>query len=71
MKNVFHERLKKLRLEKEISQAKIAVIFKISQQTYSFWELGKFEPDIETIKAIAGFFDVSVDYLVGASNSFN
>lgn len=68
MINKFPERLKKLRTDKELSQAKIAIIFKVAQPSYAKWEMGKSQPGIETLIQIATFFDVTVDYLIGASN---
>ena len=57
--------LKKLRGEKRLSQAELAEILKISQQTIASWEVGRTEPDNEMLVKIAKYFDVSVDYLLG------
>lgn len=40
-----------------------------ASSTYSNWEYGNREPDIEQIKAIASLFDVSVDYLIGGNDT--
>ena len=40
-----------------------------ASSTYSNWEYGNREPDIEQIKAIASLFDVSVDYLIGGNDA--
>ena len=40
----------------------------ITQQTYSRYETGILEPDMETLERIALLFDVSLDYLFGLSN---
>jgi len=61
-------RLETLRKERGLSQKQIADIFQISQQGYSNYENGKREPDYETLKKFANFFEVSVDYLVGNTN---
>jgi len=57
-------RIKELRNKKGISQAKLAEYLQIAQNTLSYWEQGKYEPDQSTLKKIADFFDVSVDYLL-------
>ena len=62
--NIFGQRLRELRLEKGISQRKLGNIFNVCNQTISFWETGDREPDLDTLKAIAVFFNVSTDYLL-------
>ncbi len=58
-------RLKELRKEKGLLQKDVAEKFEVATSTYSYWEQGKFEPDSETLKKLADFFGVSVDYLLG------
>ena len=58
------ERLKSLRVEKKISQEKLAEQIGTSQQLIHKYEHGS-EPDIRTMKLIANFFNTSVDYLIG------
>lgn len=62
---MFSERLKELRKKKGMTQIQFAEVFNISSGTIAMWETGKRKPDLETIKNIAEFFDVSVDYLIG------
>lgn len=57
--------LKKLRIEKGISQQKLAEIIGISQQSVNKYENHNIEPDITTLILLANFFKTSVDYLVG------
>ena len=57
-----------LRSEKGISQREIAKLFGISQATYNNWENGRTQPSIEQLIALAKFYDVSVDYLIGNSD---
>lgn len=63
------KRLKELREENGISQQKLADEFHISQQSIWKYENGLSEPDIKTLIKFADFFDVSVDYLIGISDS--
>ena len=68
MDKTFSNRLKKLRNDTGLSQAKLANILNVAQQTVDKWENEYSEPDIKMLKRLANFFDVTVDYLVGASN---
>jgi len=57
--------LKKLRLERNLSQQKLADNFGITQQAIFNYENGISEPDIYMLKQFADFFHTSVDYLIG------
>lgn len=59
------ERLKELRTEFNISQQQLANVIGVSQQSINKYENHNVEPDIETLKAMADYFNVSIDYLVG------
>lgn len=61
--------LKKLRNQYGISQQQLANAVGVSQQSINKYENHKSEPDIETLKAIAVFFNTSIDYLVGFDES--
>jgi Predicted transcriptional regulators len=61
-------RLKELRGEIGISQQKLADAIEVSQQSINKYENHDIEPDIATLKKIALFFDVSIDYIVELSN---
>lgn len=54
-----------IRKQKNLTQTQIARLLNIEQSTYSGYETGKSKPDIETLKKIADFYDVSIDYLCG------
>ena len=58
------KKLKELRKEKNILQKEIAEKLNIKNTTYSNWEVGVSEPDIESLKKLADFFGCSIDYLV-------
>lgn len=62
------ENLKKLRNSKNLSQAKLADILGISQQSIYKYENKIAFPDIETLKSMADFFQTSIDYIVGYTN---
>ena len=65
--NILTKKLKELR--GELSQEKYAKIFGLTQRTYSNYETGIREPDIETLIKIANYHNISVDYLIGHDNA--
>lgn len=56
-------KLKELRKNKKVSQDDIAKVLHMTQQNYSRYESGLNEPNIETLKKLAEFYGVSLDYL--------
>lgn len=64
----FHERLKMLRTEKDIRQKELGHVLEYGYTTISNYESGRNEPSIDDLKKIAKFFDVSLDYLLCASD---
>lgn len=64
------KRLKEVRLEKKKSQRNMADFLNITQQTYSDYETGRTNPDIDTLSKIADFLETTIDYLVGRSDDF-
>ena len=65
--NKFSERLKELRLEKELSQRDLVIKLKhkITQPSIAMWEQGKRIPTFDSVILLAQFFNVSLDYLAG------
>ncbi len=61
--------LKKLRAEYGISQQQLADVIGVSRQSINKYENHNVEPDIETLGAMADYFNVSIDYLVGHDNA--
>lgn len=62
--NIFGKRLKELRIEKGLSQQKLGEIFGFCNQTVSFWESGRREPDLDTLLSIAHYFNVPLEELL-------
>lgn len=62
---MFGRNLKKLREQRGLIQADVGKGIGVEQQQISKWETGALEPDIHHLCALADFFGVSVDYLVG------
>lgn len=65
----FSTRLTQLRKENNITQTELAKLFNVSQSTVGMWETGKRDPNSDDIVAIAKYFDVTTDYLLGKSNN--
>ena len=65
---IFAERLQGLRKERGLTQKDMAEQLGISTRTYQYYEGDEHRPDIETLWALADYFDVSIDYLVGRSD---
>ena len=64
-------RLKELRKERKISQLKLALDLDMNQNSISRYEGLEREADYETLIKFADYFDVSLDYLLGRSDSRN
>ncbi|KYD11409.1 hypothetical protein B4102_2137 [Heyndrickxia sporothermodurans] len=70
-RELFKERLILLRTEKKLNQTELANELNVSKAIISKYEKGAASPSYEMLWKLANFFDVSVDYLIGKSNSFN
>lgn len=58
------ENLIKLRKENNLTQQEVAKFLNIANNTYCWYEKDKTEPNIETLKKLADYYKVSVDYLI-------
>jgi transcriptional regulator with XRE-family HTH domain len=65
MINEFSEIFKMLRKEKHLTQEQIAEILGVSPQAISRWENSATFPDVTLLPQIAGYFDTTVDELLG------
>lgn len=64
-----NNRLKLLREEKGLSQREIAKKLNIPPTTYGGYENNKREPNSEMLITLADFFNCSIDYLLGRSDT--
>lgn len=62
-------RLKELRQKRGLLQSDIAKIIEKSDRAVGQYERGERDPSSETWIKLANFFNVSLDYLLGKSNS--
>lgn len=58
-------KLKELREAKKVTQSQLGEYIGAKKSAVSLWESGKRQPDQETLVRLAGYFGVSVDYLLG------
>lgn len=65
---LFSERLKKLRGERKLSQAGLAKAIGISKSSINMYERGEREPGFETMRSLADYFGVDVDFLLGGDH---
>ncbi len=60
----FHEKLQELRKQKKLTQEELSEILFVSRTAISKWESGRGYPSIDSLKAIAEFFGVTIDELL-------
>ena len=65
---IFAERLKDLRIERELSQRELAKLLNVSHLAVAQCESESRSPNAEAVVALAKFFEVSADYLLGLSD---
>lgn len=65
----FSTRLTALRKEKKLLQADVANKIGIARATYGAYEQGNRQPDFDTLERIADYFEVSIDYLLGRTDT--
>lgn len=62
----FHEKLQKLRSDENLTQEELAQKLYVSRTAISKWESGRGYPSIDSLKAIASYFHVTIDELIGS-----
>ena len=63
-----YQRIKDIREDRDKSQTEIAEILGMKQQQYARYEIGAQEIPVHHLVALAKYYNVSVDYLVGLSD---
>lgn len=64
----YYERIREIREDHSITQQKVADLLHIGQRTYADYESGKTRIPVDSLLILAKFYDVSMDYITGASN---
>ncbi len=68
MGDKFNENLKIAREREKITQKDMAERIGVAKSTYSLYESGSREPNVQTIKKIADILNVTADELLGLEN---
>ena len=63
-----YENIRSLRIDKGYTQSQIAEYLRISQNTYSQYEIGVLNYPVDAVIKLADFYNVSTDYLLGRTN---
>ncbi len=64
----FVERLQQLKTERNLLQKDIAKDNNLSLRAYQYYERGERQPPMPVLIALADYFNVSIDYLVGRTD---
>jgi len=64
----FAERLRELRKERHVTQQTMAEYLHVKHRSYQNYEGGSRRPDYEGLVALADYFDVTTDYLLGRTD---
>ena len=64
----YNERIRELRKNRSMVQQEIADMLEVGQRTYADYENGKTRIPVKSLLVLARFYDVSMDYISGASN---
>lgn len=65
---ILAERMQLLRKERKLTQKDVAAHLGITVRTYQYYEGDDHRPDLETIVALADFYNVTTDYLLGRTD---
>lgn len=64
----YNERIRLIREDAELTQQKVADLLHIGQRTYADYESGKTRIPVDNLMILAKFYNVSMDYITGASD---
>lgn len=67
----FNEKLQELRKARGLTQEELAEALFVSRTAISKWESGRGYPSIDSLKAIAKFFGVSIDMLLSCEEALD
>lgn len=65
----YNQRLRDMREDKDLTQQNIADILNTSQSYYAQYENGKRQIPFDRVIELAKFYNVSIDYIAGLTNS--
>ena len=65
----YNERIREIREDNSLTQQKVADLLHVGQRTYADYESGKTRIPVDSLLILARYYNVSVDYISGASNA--
>ena len=63
------DQIKRLRMQKKLSQKELGLVFDVIKQTVSSWETGNSKPSHDLLEKMADFFGVTVNEMYGRSDA--
>lgn len=63
-----YARIRDLREDRDLTQRELAILLHCTQVCYSYYENGKRDIPTAVLEALADYYSVSVDYLMGRTN---
>ena len=66
---MIYKRIRDLREDRDLTQKELAKTLNCSQQVYSNYELGQRDIPTDILIKLSAFYNVSVDYILGISDS--
>lgn len=67
----YNERIREIREDRFLTQQKVADLLHVGQRTYADYESGKTRIPVDSLLILARHYNVSLDYITGASNIKN
>lgn len=67
----YNQRIRNIREDHDLTQQKVAELLHVGQRTYADYESGKTRIPIDSLLILAKFYNVSLDYITGASDIFS
>lgn len=69
LNNFKMDNLRILREKKHLTQVRLSIDIEVSQELISQYEIGKTKPTIENLFKLADYFNCSIDYLLGRTDT--
>ena len=63
-----YERIRNLRIDRNLSQREVAALLNVRQNTYSQYEIGVLNYPVDVLIKLARFYGTGVDYLLGLTD---
>ncbi len=67
---MIYNRIKELRVDKDLSQKELADILNVTRSAYSNYENGIRDVPVEILAQLADYYGTSVDYIIGRTDVF-